>query len=222
MTRGGGFFGRFRADSGEDETKLYTPEELGQDEPEEEPVEEGPGFTVEKAVRIVDDLPPDVSRESALHIVRETLVAAGVDLTALERQSRARETKLNSEVALARGRREDLKKRADEVLGSLEDEIRKAREARDTGVTAEEERISRARKRLGEVRRVRAFFGFPEVEDEFPEEDPSDETQVLEGPILPEQLSGTDPEETQVLPRQPRESFPDDPKDEEGREGGVR
>lgn len=211
MTRGGGFFGRFRADAGEDETRLYSPEDLVGDEPEEEAVEDEPGFTVEKAVRIVDDLPPDVSRESALHIVRETLVAAGVNLAVLERQTRARETKLNSEVSLARGRREDLKKRADEVLGSLEDEIRKAREARDTGVSAEEERISRARKSLGEVRRVRAFFGFPEVEDEFGEEGSGDETQVLEGPILPERLQGTDPEETQVLPRQPREPLPDEP-----------
>jgi hypothetical protein len=220
MTRGGGFFGRFRA--GEDETRFYSPEELGRGEPEEEPVDEQPGFTVEKAARIIDDLPPDVSRESALHIVRETLMAAGVDLADLERQSRAKETKLHSEMGLARGRREDLKRRTEEVLGSLEEEIRKAREARNTGVASEEEHIARARKGLGEVRRVRAFFGFPEVELDDPEEGSGDETQVLEGPILSDQPVGADPEETQILPRRPQTPFWDDPDDRAGGEGAVR
>jgi hypothetical protein len=215
-----GFFGRrIRGDSGEGETRFYSREEIHakmEDPVEEEPVEEQRGFTVERAARIIDDLPPDVSRESALRIVRGTLEAAGIELSDLERQSRARETKFNSVIGLARERREDLQRRTAEVLASLEADLRKAEEARDTGVSEEEERIARARKGLGEIRRVRAFFGFPEVETEEPREVAGDETQILEGPLdlSPDAAGGSDAdteesdnlldaEQTQVLRRRP-------------------
>jgi hypothetical protein len=225
MSARGGFFGRFRSGADEDETRLYSPEEIGEAEAAStpEPEEEAPGFTVEKAVRIVEDLPPDVSPESALRIVRKTLLAAGVDLADLERQSRARETRLSSEMKLARGRRDDLTRRTDEVLGSLEEEARKAREACDTGVAVEEERISRARQDLVRVRRVRDFFGFPEVEAP-EEEDGGDETQVLEMPLMgpaagdapdTSPADETDPDETRVIPQSAR-----GPLSEEGDAGG--
>jgi len=235
MTSRGGFFGRFRPDTAEGETRFYASEEVGGGEPIEEPVAEPRGFTVEKAARVIDDLPPDVSPESALQIVRRTLEAAGVDLSDLERQSRARETKLNSEIAMARGRRENLNNRTAEVVGSLEEEIRKAQEARDTGVGEEEERISRARRGLGEARRVRAFFGFPEVEAELPEDENNDETQILEGPLVvrreeqePEDdllvdrdAAENDLEETQFFPQRARGPLPGDYKgDDETTAGG--
>ncbi len=51
-------------------------------------------------------------------------------------------------------------------MRSLEEEIRKAREAYDEVVAYEERKISRARALLGKVRRVRAFFGLAEAEGE--------------------------------------------------------
>lgn len=214
-----GFFGRrLRGDSGEGETRFYSREEIHarmENPVEEEPVE-ARGFTVGRAARIIDDLPPEVPRESALRIVRGTLEAAGIELSDLERQSRAGETKFNSEIGLARERREDLQRRTEEVIASLEADLRKAKEARDTGVNEEEERISRTRKGLGEIRRVRAFFGFPEVESEEPREVAGDETQILEGPLdLSPNAAGSsdadteesdnflDAEQTQVLRRRP-------------------
>ena len=49
-------------------------------------------------------------------------------------------------------------------MRSLEEEIRKAREACDDVVAYEERKISRDRTLLGEVRRVRSFFELPEAE----------------------------------------------------------
>jgi ribosome-binding protein aMBF1 (putative translation factor) len=47
----------------------------------------------------------------------------------LERSTRAREAKLSSEMELARSRQRELRERTDEVVRSLEEEIRRAREA---------------------------------------------------------------------------------------------
>ncbi|CAN5276435.1 hypothetical protein BH24ACT19_BH24ACT19_04200 [soil metagenome] len=213
------FFSRIMGgEGGEDETRIYSAEELGASRrsPErQEPKEEPYGFTAERAAEIIDDLPPEVPRESALRIVRGTLEAAGVRVEDLERSTRVREAKLNSEIELAQSRQRELRERTDEVVRSLEEEIRKAREARDTGVSTEEQRVSRASAGLHGVRRVRAFFGFPEVEEETgeievgeagdPEADTSgDETHILE-PL------DTSADETQVLRRSGLRSDPDRP-----------
>ncbi len=211
---GRGFFSRMMGgEGGEDETMIYSAEELGASrrssewqEPKEE--QHAHGFTAERAAEIIDDLPPEVPRESAVRIVRGTLEAAGVRVEDLERSTRTREAKLSSEIELARSRQRELRERTDEVIRSLEEEIRKAREARDSGVTAEEQRISRASAGLDGLRRVRAFFGFPEVEEKEEQTgeievdevgDPEantagDETRILE-PF------DTNADETQVLRR---------------------
>jgi hypothetical protein len=206
-----GFFSRILGvDTNEDETRVFSAEEVGTRRPEdrEEPdeVEQRPqGFTVERAAEVIDDLPLDVPRESALRIVRGTLTAAGIKVEDLERSSRVRESKLNSEMALARDRQEEIRRGTEEVVRSLEEEIRKAREDRDAGIAQEEDRISRAAAGIEGIKRVRAFFGFPEPEEgeaAGPTEDPPiDETRVLE-PL--------DEDETQVLRR------PDLPGDADG------
>jgi hypothetical protein len=197
-----GFFSRILGgDTNEDETRVFSAEEVGTrrseggEEPDEE--EQRPqGFTVERAAEVIDDLPPDVPRESALRIVRGTLTAAGIKVEDLDRSSRVRESKLNSEMDLARARQEEIRRGTEEVVRSLEEEIRKAREDRDTGIAQEEDRISRASAGIEGIKRVRAFFGFPEPEEERiagPAEDPPmDETRVFES---------FDEDETQILRR---------------------
>ena len=197
-----GFFSRILGgDTNEDETRVFSAEEVGtrrsegREEPDEE--EQRPqGFTVERAAEVIDDLPPDVPRESALRIVRGTLTAAGIKVEDLERSIRLRESKLNSEMDLARNRQEEIRRRTEEVVRSLEEEIRKAREDRDTGIAQEEDRISRASADIEGIKRVRAFFGFPEPEEEEAvgpaEEPPMDETRIFES---------FDEDETQILHR---------------------
>lgn len=181
-----GFFSRILGrNTDEDETRVFPREEIGKGTPRKEAPEEEPqGFSVERAARIIDDLPPDVSRESAIRIVRGTLVAAGIEVEDIKKSARARESELSSEIEFARNRQEDLRKRTEEVVRSLEEKKRKAREARDTGIAEEEENISRALASLEEVGRVRAFFGFSETEESTDSAtDPSrDETQVMQRP----------------------------------------
>ena len=128
--------------------------------------------------------------------MRGTLTAAGIKVEDLDRSSRVRESKLNSEMDLARARQEEIRRGTEEVVRSLEEEIRKAREDRDTGIAQEEDRISRASAGIEGIKRVRAFFGFPEPEEERiagPAEDPPmDETRVFES---------FDEDETQILRR---------------------
>ena len=195
-----GFFSRILGgDANEDETKVFSAEEVGtrRSEGREEPGEEEQrpqGFTVERAAEVIDDLPPDVPRESALRIVHGTLTAAGISVEDLERSTRVRESKLTSEMTLARDRQEEIRRGTEEVVRSLEDEIRKAREDRDSGIAQEEDRISRASAGIEGIKRVRAFFGFPEPKEEEvagPMDDsPVDETRVFE-PF--------DEDETQIL-----------------------
>jgi hypothetical protein len=187
-----GFFARIfgRGDTGEGETMIYSLEEIGtrspdEEKPKEEPKEEEPrGFTVERAARIIDDLPSEVPRESVAQIVRRTLAAAGIEVEDLERSTRTREAKLESEINLSRSRQKELSEKTEEAVRSLEDAIKKSKEACDSGVAEEEENISRASERLKEVRRVRAFFGFTGTEREEitePARDPEgDETQRFE------------------------------------------
>ncbi len=226
MTERKGFFSRMFGDaSGDDETRIFTPREVGAREPEE--VEQQPhGFTVERAAQIINDLPPDVSHDSALRIVRGTLVAAGIRFEDLERSTRARETKLKSEISLARSRQEELRERTEEVVRSLEEDIRKAREARDNGITEEDERISRANSGLKDIKRVRGFFGFPD-EDAEKEAEPEPVTRTgeattdhEEAPVPVEDdvvvgdetrvLDPYDADDTQIIRRSGPLSNPDD------------
>lgn len=205
-----GFFSRILGgDSSEDDTRIYSAEEIGVGRPRgsnRQSARESqlPGFTVERASEIIDDLPPDVPRESAVRIVRGTLKAAGIDVEDLERSTRARESKLSSEMKLARERQEELRKKTEEVVRSLEEEIRKARDACETGITEEEELISRASVAIENIKRVRVFFDFTEPEEQEiagpAEHSPGDEVQVIESP---------DPDKTQVLRRPDSLSSPD-------------
>lgn len=201
-----GFFSRlFGGGVDEDETKIFSTEEIGASRPSgrgrREPDEEEQwpqGFTVERAAEVIDDLPPDVPRESALRIVRGTLTAAGIRVEDLERSTRTREAKLNSEMDLARDRQEELRQGTEEIVRSLEEEMKKARAERDAGIAGEEERISRAAAGIEGIKRVRAFFGFPEPEEEEPA-DPTDYPRVDETQVL----EPFDEDETQILRRSP-------------------
>lgn len=185
MSRRRGFFSRLLGrNADEDDTRTYHLEEIGkriyrEEGPQEESAQ---GITVERAAGIIDDLPPEVSRESAVRIMRGTLAAANIEVEDIEKSARARESRLDSEIEFARSRQEDLRGRTEEVVRSLQEEIRKAREARDAGIAEEEENISRAKLGLEEVRRVRAFFDFPDTEETTdPAGDPiDDETRVLD------------------------------------------
>jgi len=168
---GRGFFSRlFGRDTDEGETRIFSFEEIGTRRPssreEELEEEESRGFTIERAARIIDDLPPDVPRESAVQIVRNTLAVAGIKVVEdLERSTRKQEAKLESEIDLSRSRQQELQQKTEEAVRSLEEAIQKAREARDSGIVEEEENIARVSVRLREVRRVRAFFGFSKPEE---------------------------------------------------------
>ena len=195
-----GFFSRILGgDANEDDTRVFSAEEIGtsrtgsREEPDEG--EQRPqGFTVERAAEVIDDLPSDVPWESAVRIVRGTLTAAGIKVEDLERSTRVRESKLKSEMDLARDRQEEIRRGTEEVVRSLEEEIRKAREDRDVGITQEEDRLSQAAAGIEGIKRVRAFFDFPEPEEEevagAAEDLPVDETRVFE-PF--------DEDETQVM-----------------------
>lgn len=181
-------------DPDEDDTRVFSAREVGA----EEEIEQHPhGFTAERAAEIIKNLPPEVSQESAGRIVRGTLTAAGIKVEDLERSTRARDTRLKSEIELARSRQDDLEKKTEEVVVSLQEDIRKAREARDNGVAKEEEKISRANAGLKDIERVRGFFGFPGGSEETTDHDEApgqagDDTQVLER---------FDADETQVMKR---------------------
>lgn len=238
-----GFFSRmFNTPEGNEETIIYTPEEVGMQEPRNrQGAESGTGetrggFTVERAAEVIKDLPPDVPWESAVRIVRGTLLAAGIDIEELGRSSRSRESKLSSEIDLSYERIDDLKDRTDEVVQGLEEQIRKAREARDYGVDEEEDRISSARSGLRDVELVRDFFGLPgegirrpfdpdaasygEPTDETPpggvpvsdasDEDTSDDTQVIQR---------SDVDDTEVIRR--TGPLAQDPADEDTQQGGA-
>lgn len=142
------------------------------------------GFTVERAAEVIKNLPPEVPRVSAVRIVRGTLEAAGIDIAELESSTRARESRLNSEIDLGESRIQQLKDETEEVIRNLEDEIRKAREARNFGVSEEERKIQAAETGLDNIDLVREFFDLPEEEVvEPPAEDDTagEETQIMEG-----------------------------------------
>jgi myosin heavy subunit len=157
-------------DADEDETRTYSAQEeietkwSWRREPEEG--QQPRGFTVERAAEIIDELPPDVPRESALRIVRRTLAAAGIEVGDFDKSARAQEAKLNSKIELARNRQREVGQKTDEVIRSLEGRIRKAQETYEAIYVEEEREISRVSKKLENIKRTRAFFGLPEMEGE--------------------------------------------------------
>ena len=150
-------------------------------------------LTVERLAAAIADLPPDVPRESVVLIVRKTLDAAGVRLSEVDASTREQESRLRSEIGLAEDRRKEFREKTREAVRSLEEEIRKAKEACDDVVAYEDRKISRDRALLGEVRRVRAFFELPGTEGG--EEDA--------GPAEVDELPGPKERGTQQIPNPP-------------------
>ena len=142
-------------------TEIYTPEEVDVEEIEEPGKSYSQGFTVERAAGVIKGLPSDVPHASAVRIVRQTMSAAGIDIEDLGRSSGKREAKLNSEISLSQRRMDDLKEKTQEYVSSLEEKVRKAKQDRDSGVSKEEQKISRARSGLSDVELVREFFELP-------------------------------------------------------------
>jgi hypothetical protein len=192
------FFSRVFAGSTEDEgTSIYSSEEIGMPGKDESEGLAAHGFTVERAAEVIRNLPPEVPRPAAVRIVRGTLEAAGIDIAELETSTRARESKLNSEIDLSENRIRQFKDETEDVIRNLEDQIRKAREARDFGVSEEERKISSAESGLDNIDLVRDFFGLPQEEADEPPTDPAagEETQVMEG------VEDEEEDDTQVLRR---------------------
>jgi hypothetical protein len=192
------FFSRVFAGNTEDEgTSIYSSEEIGMPRTEESEGLAAHGFTVERAAEVIRNLPSEVPRPAAVRIVRGTLEAAGIDIAELESSTRARESKLNSEIDLSENRIQQFKDETEEVIRNLEDQISKAREARDFGVSEEERKISSAESGLDNIDLVRDFFGLPQEEADEPPADLSagEETQVIEG------VEEEEEDDTQVLRR---------------------
>ena len=139
------------------------------------------GLTVERLAGVIADLPPSLPRESAVLIVRKTLDAADVELSEVDASTREQEVRLSSEVGLVENRQKELREKTQETVRSLEEELRKAREACDEVVAYEERKISHDRALLRKVRRVRAFFGLAKAEGE-EDADPAERgtQQILE------------------------------------------
>jgi hypothetical protein len=102
---------------------------------------------------------------------------------------------------------QELKDKTEDVIRSFEDEIRKARDARDFGISEEERRISASRSGLEDVARVRDFFGLRRDEEDeatasdlagysttsdLPPDVPGEETQAM---------NPADEDDTQILRR---------------------
>lgn len=233
-SRHGGFFSRMFTPPPEDEegTTVYSREDIDAErfgQPEEGDAETPKGFTVERAADIIRELPPEVPRRSAVRIVRQTLIAAGISVDDLGRSTRSREAKLNSEIELRQQRISELQENTDEVIRDLEDQIRRAREARDFGVAEEERGISEAREGLEDVEKVRDFFDLPrgetrstplgdrpgeETTGEGPAYPVSDDTQVMDRPDVDQ----SNLDDTQILrPRGPLADEWEDRRDPENR-----
>ena len=121
-------------------------------------------FAVELVVETIDDLPPNFPQDSAIRIVKRTLAAAGIEVRDFNRCTWARMPQINSEIELARSREKEFQEKTEEDIRSLEEEIKKAREDYQAIRAKEEEEISRASKELENIKRVRAFFGFADME----------------------------------------------------------
>jgi hypothetical protein len=144
-------------------------------------------FIAERVAETIAELPEGVPQQSAVLIVRRTLAAAGVKLSELDMSTREQESKLNSEIGLARRRQEEVREKTREQVRSLEEEIRKAKEACGDIVSYEEEKIARDSATLEGVRRVRAFFELHETDAE-------------ENNSLAEQGTRSEPSDTDRMP----------------------
>ncbi len=208
------FFSRMFGEGGASEgTSVYSRQELGVDGPEErEASPHSRAFTVERAAEVIKNLPPEVPRPAAVRIVRQTLEAAGIDINELDSSTRAREARLESEIDLSENRIRKLKEDTEGVIRNLEDQIRKAREARNFGVAEQERKIDEAESGLEDIDMVRGFFGLPQNAQEEPQQ-PSEETtaggDAVEGDETQiirasgdEAAGGPGEDDTQVL-RQP-------------------
>jgi len=213
------FFTRMFGEQGANEgTSIYSRAELGVDGPEErEASPHSRAFTVERAAEVIKNLPPEVPRPAAVRIVRQTLEAAGIDINELDSSTRAREARLESEIDLSENRIRKLKEDTEGVIRNLEDQIRKAREARNFGVAEQERKIDEAESGLEDIDMVRGFFGLPQNGQEEKPEQPSeeatagdaegDETQIIRaaddnGGTAAGATGGAGEDDTQVL-RQP-------------------
>jgi len=156
-------------DADEEETTTYSTEEIGTRRSSGGERKEGQpsqGFTVERIERVVemiDELPSDVSRESASHIVRAALTAAGIELSNFDRSTSKRASQLCSEIERARRRQKEFREQTEETVHALEEEIRKAREDCEATFIEEKKKIARASAALKEVERVRTFFELPKT-----------------------------------------------------------
>src|SRR5919199_1271048 len=133
---GSGFLSRLLGrDTDEDDSRLYSAEGINtrgswkKKEPEEE--HQPRGFSIQRIAETIADLPSAVPREHAVLIVRRTLAAAGIKLSDLDVSTRALRSKLSAEVELARNQQKEVRKKTAETVSSLEEELRRAREACD-------------------------------------------------------------------------------------------
>ena len=130
-------------------------------------------LNIERVAAMIEELPSDISWEHAAFIVRGALTAVGIEVSNLERITRARGAKLGPEIELARSRQKEFREKTEGAVRSLEEEIkriqeevRKVQEDFDTVHAEEEKKISRALAALKDLRRVRAFFDFPKMDEE--------------------------------------------------------
>ena len=128
-------------------------------------------FAVELVIETIDDLPSNFPRDSAIRIVKRTLAAAGIEIGDFNRCTWARMPQINSEIELARRRDKEFQEKTEEDIRSLEGEIRKARETYESIRAKEEGEISRASEELENIKRVRAFFGFSDMDSDMEEDE---------------------------------------------------
>lgn len=207
------FFNRMFANEEEgEETMIFSPEDAGLEQEPEEPMDRPQGgLTVERAASVIRKIPDDVPYGSAVPIVRLTLEAAGISMGELGTSTRARESKLNSIIEQRENRihklREDTEKAVrykEQEIRSLEEDIKKFRQARDNGISQEERKISAARSGLEEVELVRGFFDLS-AEEELPE--PTE--KELEDGTEESEIEAPAGEDTQIMDRSEIENMDD-------------
>jgi hypothetical protein len=173
-------------DTDEDETRIGLADAFGIRRPTNRSVfevgERQWDFVVKLVVETIDDLPSNIPRDSAVRIVKRTLAAAGIEIGDFNGRTWARMPQINSEIELARRREQEFKDKTEQDIRSLEGEIRRAREDYETIRAKEEEEISRASKELENIKRVRAFFGFSDMEGD-EDVSPGGEAAEVRGPL---------------------------------------
>jgi hypothetical protein len=195
------FFTRMFGEQGAGEgTSVYSRADVGANGPEErEASPHSRAFTVERAAEVIKNLPPEVPRPAAVRIVRQTLEAAGIDINELDSSTRAREARLESEIDLSENRIRKLKEDTEDVIRNLEDQIRKAREARNFGVAEEERKIDEAESGLEDIDMVRGFFGLPQNGTDEEPQQPSEETTAGDAGGDETQVIRADNDDTRVI-----------------------